>query len=74
MVDGTGERWEITSEQRRVVVDAMVAIATSDDWRCAIAAARILIQMDLANLKWTEQESQRKAELIRELQRRASRG
>jgi hypothetical protein len=63
--DDSGDRWEITSEQRAIVVDALLAIVVSDDWRCAIAAARALIAMDANNLKWEEFRAEQQAELIR---------
>ena len=52
------ERWPITAEDRREAVDNLLKIIRSDDWPMVIRACRVLINMDLANLKHEQHEGQ----------------
>ena len=65
-------RWNITPEQKKQIVDAMMALVQGDDHPIAIRAARLLIQMDGQNAKDTEpteEQRNRFAEIMRRIHR-----
>jgi len=64
-------RWEITPEQKKQIVEAMMRLVEGDDKPVAIRAARLLIKMDEQNTKATEPtEDQRNRfqEIMRRIQ------
>ena len=66
------DRWPISQADRDAAVAAMIEILNSDDWPCAIRAARVLLAMDQANAKFQSLEDATRQRIVEILRSRES--
>jgi hypothetical protein len=64
-------RWPITDEDRRLVIASLLTLIEGPDKPVAIRACRILIQMDLANLRFASLEEAFRERVLSVIQRRS---